>query len=105
MWFRHPHFLPLLKQWWTSAPFEKGSRMFQLYKKLQFLKKKIKFWNKNVFKNVFTQKAKVTKELEDIHSHIIIHGLTPDSFVKQRILQTQWEELCGREEEFWRQKS
>jgi hypothetical protein len=53
MWLRHPHFLPLLKQWWFSAPFVQGSRMHQFAKKMQYVKSQIKVWNQNVFKNVF----------------------------------------------------
>jgi hypothetical protein len=79
--------------------------MFQFYKKLQFLKSQIIVWNKHVFKNVFSQKGQVVKNLEDVHSHIILNGLTLDLYVKQKVLQAEWEELCGREEEYWRQKS
>ena len=89
MWFRHPHFLPLLKQWWIFAPYVEGNRMFQFYKKLQFLKSQIIQWNKYVFKNVFSQKGQVVKSLEDVHSHIILNGLTPDLYVKQKVLQVE----------------
>ena len=58
-----------------------------------------------MFKNVFSQKGQVVKSLEDVHSHIILDGLTPDLYVKQKVLQAEWEELCGREEDYWRQKS
>ena len=56
-------------------------------------------------KMFFSQKGQVVKSLEDVHSHIILNGLTPDLYVKQKVLQAEWEELCGREEDYWRQKS
>ena len=55
-----------------------------------------------MIKNVFSQKGQVVKNLEDVHSHIILNGLTPDLYVKQKVLQAEWEELCGREEVYWR---
>lgn len=33
MWLWDPTFLPLLREWWLSAPFFEGSRMFHLTKK------------------------------------------------------------------------
>lgn len=41
MWFKDPSFLLLLRQWWGEAPFVRGSRMFQIVKKIIFLKKNI----------------------------------------------------------------
>ena len=43
--------------------------------------------------------------MEDIHTDIIQNGMTNDTYIKQKNLQNEWEELCGREEEYWRQKS
>lgn len=56
MWFRDTSFLPLLCQWWGEAPFLRGSRMFQLVKKISFLKKNIRSWNSLHFKNIFEEK-------------------------------------------------
>ncbi len=62
MWFRYLHFLPLIRQWWVSAPQVVGSRMF--HKMLKYVKKQIKTWNIKVFKNIFAQKEVVKKVLE-----------------------------------------
>lgn len=105
MWLRHPHFLQHLKQWWVSAPFVPGSKMYQFAMKMKHIKKQIKQWNRDVFKNVFNQKEIVRVQLEDIHTDIIQNGITNDTYIKQKNLQNEWEELCGREEEYWRQKS
>ena len=40
-----------------------------------------------------------------INEHVIVNGLDSDTFLKQKNLQAKWEELCKREEEFWRQRS
>lgn len=56
MWFRDASFLPLLRNWWESAPFCAGSRMFQFVNKMKFLKLNIKEWNNLHFKNIFHEK-------------------------------------------------
>ena len=105
MWLHHPHFLQHLKQWWVSAPFVPGSKMHQFAMKMKHIKKQIKQWNQDIFKNVLNQKEIVRVQLEDIHTDIVQNGMTNDTYIKQKNLQNEWEELCGREEEYWRQKS
>lgn len=55
MWFRHPHFHALVRQWWVSAPVVRSTKIFKFHKKMQFVKTQIKTWNKGVFKNIFSQ--------------------------------------------------
>ena len=71
---------------------------------MQYVKGRIKQWNKHVFKNIFHQKNCVAKLLQVINEHVIVNGLNSDTFLKQKNLQAEWEELCKREEEFWRQR-
>jgi ribonuclease HI/exonuclease III len=105
MWFRHPQFHHLLRVWWLNAPRVKGTKMYQFWSKLKHMKTQIKKWNKFVFKNVFSEKEVVKKKLYQINNHVIHHGLDSDTFLQQKHLQEEWEELCSREEAFWRQKS
>ena len=69
------------------------------------MKGMIKEWNTKVFKNVFKQKQDVSKKLENVNSVIIQKGLTPDLYHEQKSLKEEWEELCNRQEIYWRQKS
>lgn len=105
IWFRHPHFHALLRQWWVNAPFCRGNKKFQFYMKMQFVKANIKFWNREVFKNIFVEKSYVEKELKDINELIFSNGINPKTFSRKKHLQSYWEELCPREEVYWRQKS
>ena len=57
MWLRSEGFKDLLKGWWQGLSF-KGSASFILDEKLKGLKGKLKVWNKEVFGNVGTRKAK-----------------------------------------------
>lgn len=105
MWFSHPQFQSLLRQWWLSSPFYRGTKMFQFAKKLRHVKFHIQIWNKKVFKNIFSQKEEISKMLADINKEIIHQGLNSKSHHKQKGFQDEWEELCKREETYWRQKS
>ena len=79
--------------------------MLQLSKKLCYMKGMIKEWNTKVFKNVFEQKQDVSEKLEKVNSIIIQKGLSPELYHEQKYLKEEWEELCSREEIYWRQKS
>ena len=75
--------------------------MHQFASKLKYVKEQIKIWNIQVFKNVFKQKETVKLQLEEIHCSIIKIGMDNDTYVKQKELQIEWEELCSREEDYW----
>lgn len=50
MWEHHDSFKSSLKEWWSIEV--KGIAMFRLFQKLKNVKKEIKKWNRDVFKNV-----------------------------------------------------
>lgn len=102
MWFRDQSFLPSLKHWWYSAPFFPGSRMFQLVKKLGFLKSRIKDWNVMHFKNIFGEKARIQEEIEQLNENIVASGLSPAIYDKLKLLNLQLSETLAREESYWR---
>lgn len=105
MWLRHPNFLKNVQHWWNEAPHVDGFKMHQFSMKLKYLKSQIRIWNQHVFKNVFSQKSAVKQQLEDVYNHIIQNGMNEDTYVSQKNLQRDWDELCAREETYWRQKS
>ena len=69
------------------------------------MKSKISIWNKEVFKNVFHEKARVENDLSLILYHVANFGLNDKVAERQKSLQYYWEILCAREEIYWRQKS
>ena len=79
--------------------------MHQFAMKLKYVKSQIRIWNQTVFKNVFQQKALVKDQLEDVYNQIIQEGMNEETYLSQNNLREQWEELCSREEMYWRQKS
>eukprot|EP00253_Pinus_taeda_P016264 PITA_16264 len=86
-WLDHPNFLEMVKKWWSEPLEVRGSKMFNLQKKLKATKEKIKDWNKTVFGNIFQEKAILENKLEQIHkdgeilkNHNDISALLSDHF-------------------------
>jgi hypothetical protein len=52
-WIDHPTFKENINQWWQEELPDQGTRMFKLYKKLKYIKQKLKEWNKEVFGNIY----------------------------------------------------
>lgn len=55
MWVTHPQFLDCIRVWWSEAVVE-GFEGFCFMKKLQHLKMRLRFWNKNTFEKHFREK-------------------------------------------------
>jgi hypothetical protein len=55
-WIEHPTFKDNISQWWQEKNPEQGKRMFNLYKKLKYIKHKLKEWNKEIFENINQEK-------------------------------------------------
>ncbi|XP_057861890.1 uncharacterized protein LOC131070400 [Cryptomeria japonica] len=55
MWWKDHNLISQLELWWREAKFG-GSISFQIHKKLQYIKLKLKDWNRNVFRNIFYRK-------------------------------------------------
>ena len=104
MWLRHPKILQNIQQWWNEAPVD-GLKMHQFAMKLKYVKTQIRIWNQQVLKNVFDQKEVVKHQLEEVYNQIIQKGMNEETYAYQKNLQIEWEELCVREEKYWRQKS
>lgn len=87
MWFRDPSFLPLLRVWWDSTPFCPGSQMFEIVKKLSFLKKNIREWNSSHFKNIFHEKQRIQDMIECLNMHVLTHGMASHVFDEVKSLK------------------
>ncbi|XP_059068297.1 uncharacterized protein LOC131858848 [Cryptomeria japonica] len=105
MWWRDPKFIGLLKSWWLESKTFSGSPSFCFVKRIQYIKNKIKHWNKFSFKNIFSGKLRIEEELEDINSRVMLVGMVREDFLKEKLLKEQYAELLNREEVYWRDKS
>ncbi|XP_059066715.1 uncharacterized protein LOC131857941 [Cryptomeria japonica] len=105
MWLRKEGFLDRVAKWWAEAPQRYGNKSFIFFKMLQYIKEKLKQWNGEVFKNIFTEKFRLEKELGDLHQKVIEGGMREDEFKKVKDLNKEYSEVLSREEVFWRNKS
>ena len=56
-----------------------GTKIFLLYKRLKYIKNKLKDWNKNEFGNIFEAKTIVELQLQEINHIMITDGFTEES--------------------------
>lgn len=62
MWLQHEAFHDMVKKWWQGY-IVNGSPNFILSEKLNFLKKDLVTWNKEVFGN---QNSRISKAMDDL---------------------------------------
>ena len=71
----HPSFKEKIKQWWCEEKPEKGTRMFQHYKKLKHIKYRLKEWNKETFGNINQEKKKIEEKIKRALGNLHFGGL------------------------------
>lgn len=81
-----------------------GSPSFCFVKRLGYLKKKIKLWNKEHFKNIFSEKFRLEEEMSKLNEKIMMAGMTNEEFELEKRLKDKYMEVLRREELFWRDK-
>eukprot|EP00253_Pinus_taeda_P001927 PITA_01927 len=104
-WLDHPNFLELVEKWWSEPLEAKGSKMFNLQKKLRIIKEKIKEWNRIVFGDIFKEKTRIEEKLEQIHKDWASGHSNEEYAEQEKILTHQWHDWCRQEETLWKQKS
>jgi exonuclease III len=104
-WIEHPTFKEKIKQWWREEQPEQGTRMFKLYKKLKYIKYKLKEWNKEIFGNINQGKKNIEDKMRKLQEICIAEGYTEDRKKEEIQMTQEWEARCQQEETLWRQKS
>lgn len=56
MWLREQGFRDQVVCWWKEAPVVDDFLAYQFFKKLSYVKQKLKSWNRDVFGNIFDEK-------------------------------------------------
>jgi hypothetical protein len=74
----HPTFKDNINQWWWEELPEQGTRMLQLYKKLKYIKQKIKEWNREIFGNINQGKKSIEDRMRKLQEMYIEEGYTED---------------------------
>jgi len=104
-WLEHPNFINLVEKWWSKPLEGRGSKIFQLQKKLRNIKVKIKEWNKMDFGDIFKEKIWIEGKLEQIHKEWAKGNNDEDFAEQEKSLTQQWNDRCKQEEILWTQKS
>lgn len=82
MWFLDATFMEHIKKWWYDDR-PQGSKMFCFISKMKNLKRKIKEWNKEHFKNIFKTKIKIEEELNLLNNEVISKGMDNNKYIKE----------------------
>jgi hypothetical protein len=79
--------------------------MFKLYKKIRYIKHKLKEWNKEIFGNINQEKRIIEDRMRNLQEICIDVGYTKDRKKEEIQLTQEWEARCQQKETLWRQKS
>jgi hypothetical protein len=104
-WIDHPTFKEKIKQWWWEEQPEQGTRMFKLHKKLKYIRKKLKEWNRDIFGNINTEKNDIEEKMKKLQETCLREGYTEDRKKEELQMTQEWEARCQQEETLWHQKS
>ncbi|XP_057859032.2 uncharacterized protein LOC131067882 [Cryptomeria japonica] len=99
MWLRDQSLRELINGWWSGALEVSGTKTFVFVKKLQFIKSKLKEWNRVKFGNIFANKRDLEDRFASLQEDIIQMGMTSEKILQERELKGQYSELLAREEQ------
>ena len=77
-WIKHPTFKEHINQWWREELSDQGTRMFKLYKRLEYINYKLKEWNKEIFGNINQEKKSLEDRMAQLQELCIDKGYTKD---------------------------
>ena len=104
VWFIHKEFLGNAKKWWAECE-NRGWEGFKFMKKLEFLKHKLKTWNKEVFRDVSIEKGKILDRIKKIDEEETRGDIGVDLIRVRRELRKKFGDLVLKEEISWNQKA
>ncbi|RVX19456.1 LINE-1 retrotransposable element ORF2 protein [Vitis vinifera] len=104
MWLHHPSFKECFGRWWREFQGD-GWEGHKFMRRLQFLKAKLKEWNKNAFGDLIERKKCILLDIANFDSMEQEGGLSPELLIQRAVRKGELEELILREEIHWRQKA
>ncbi|XP_059068653.1 uncharacterized protein LOC131027512 [Cryptomeria japonica] len=105
MLLREAGFRDQVVGWWKEAPVVEGFLAFQFFKKLSFVKQKLKSWNRDVFGNIFDEKRRIEGDLGALNVKVLAEGMDEVDYLTENDLLSRYGEVLQREEIYWKQKS
>ncbi|RVW96070.1 Transposon TX1 uncharacterized 149 kDa protein [Vitis vinifera] len=104
MWLQHPSFKESFGRWWREFQ-GNGWEGHKFMRKLQFVKAKLKEWNKASFGELSKRKKDILSDLVNFDSLEQEGGLSHELLAQRALRKGELEELILREEIHWRQKA
>ncbi|RVW16207.1 Transposon TX1 uncharacterized 149 kDa protein [Vitis vinifera] len=104
MWLQHPSFKESFGSWWREFQ-GNGWEGHKFMRKLQFVKAKLKEWNKDSFGELNERKKSILSDLANFDTLEQEGGLSPKLLVQRALRKGELEELILREEIHWRKKA
>ncbi|KAL0906850.1 hypothetical protein M5K25_025378 [Dendrobium thyrsiflorum] len=106
MWLLDNSFMDLIASNWNAPTFPNNNikGMNRLWSKLSRLKQKLRWWNKHVFKNIFSNILEVEKEVMDLENIYQINS-SINNLERLNTAKTNLFKLQDMEEAFWKQKA
>ncbi|KAL0928209.1 hypothetical protein M5K25_000081 [Dendrobium thyrsiflorum] len=106
MWLLHDDFMNIVKRNWVAPVFSNNnvSGMSRLWSKLSRLKQVLRWWNKNTFKNIFSNIKEAECLVVDL-DNIYMNNPNSTNLSNLNDAKTKLFQLQNQEEIYWRQKS
>ena len=104
MWLQHPSFKESFGSWWRESQGD-GWEGHKFMRKLQFLRAKLKEWNKTSFGDLIERKKSNLLDLANFDSMEQEGGLSLELLIHRALRKGELEELILREEIHCRQKA
>jgi hypothetical protein len=105
LWIEHLNFKERIKQWWREEQPKQGTRMLKLYKKLKYIKYRLKEWNNDTFGNINQEKNNIEEKMKKLQETCISEGYMEEQKKEEIETNQEWESRCQQEETLWQQKS
>ncbi|RVW98458.1 Transposon TX1 uncharacterized 149 kDa protein [Vitis vinifera] len=104
MWLQHPNFKENFRNWWSGFQ-GNGWEGHKFMRRLQYVKAKLKEWNKFSFGELNEKKKSILNDLANFDVIEQVRGLTSELLSQRASRKGELEELILREEIHWRQKA
>ncbi|RVW90756.1 Transposon TX1 uncharacterized 149 kDa protein [Vitis vinifera] len=104
MWLQHTNFKENFRDWWSGFQ-GNGWEGHKFIRRLQYVKAKLKEWNKFSFGELKEKKKSILNDLANFDAIEQEGGLNPDLLSQRASRKGELEELILREEIHWRQKA
>ncbi|RVW23991.1 Transposon TX1 uncharacterized 149 kDa protein [Vitis vinifera] len=104
MWLQHPNFKENFRNWWSGFQ-GNGWEGHKFMRRLQYVKAKLKEWNKFSFGELNEKKKSILNDLANFDVIEQVGGLTSELLSQRASRKGELEELILREEIHWRQKA